>query len=295
MSILKKIFFKNSTLLIICIATTVALQSCKKQEMAQWRGINRLGQYNETKISEAWPENGPEMVWFAEGLGKGFAAPVILNDKIFVNGEIDSISYLFAFDTQGNMLWKSPNGPEFMGEGFSSTYPGSRSAPSVIEGLVYATSGTGRIACFEAITGKEIWAVDIIEQLGGSKNEFGYTESVVVDNKKVYCFPGGEKINMAALDRLTGEIVWASEALRDTFAYCSPIKITLASRDVLVTTSRHYLFAVDCETGEALGRYFLEGYEYDGEHCNSPVFTDGFIYFIANDEKRERCSQTCII
>ena len=28
----------------------------------------------------------------------------------------------------------------------------------------------------------------------------------------------------------------------------------------------------------------MEGYEIDGEHCNSPVYSDGHIYFIGNDE-----------
>ncbi|MBN1819311.1 MAG: PQQ-like beta-propeller repeat protein [Prolixibacteraceae bacterium] len=274
---------KNSHLLIFIFIIVVFNQSCKKQEMSQWRGVDRFGHYDDVQIADEWPENGPEMLWVTEGIGNGFAAPVILNDIIFVNGEIDSISYLFAFDLNGNLLWKSPNGPEFMGEGFSSTYPGARSAPTVIKDLVYTSSGMGRIACFDANTGDEVWAVDLVKELGGTDNYFGYSESVVVDDQKVYCFPGGNKNNVAAFDRLTGNIVWTSEALRDTFAYCSPIQVDLGSKKVWITTSRHHLFSVDCETGEVLGTYTLEGYEYDGEHCNSPVYSDGFIYFIAND------------
>ena len=61
--------------------------------------------------------------------------------------------------------------------------------------------------------------------------------------------------------------------------------VDLPTRKILITHSRHYLYAVDCSNGEALGSYDLEGYEWDGEHCNSPVYSDGFIYFIGNDEK----------
>jgi outer membrane protein assembly factor BamB len=32
-----------------------------------------------------------------------------------------------------------------------------------------------------------------------------------------------------------------------------------------------------------LSSYRLEGYEYDGEHCNTPVWSNGYIYFVAND------------
>ncbi|WP_167608249.1 PQQ-binding-like beta-propeller repeat protein [Maribellus sediminis] len=279
----------QKTLLLLLISSLGAgfLYSCatkSRSEIAEWRGPNRSGIYNEDNLLDEWPEEGPELLWVFEGLGKGFAAPSILNDRIFVNGEKDSSSFLFALDLEGNMLWKAPNGREFMGEGFSSSYPGARSTPTVIGDLVYATSGNGRIACFESATGNEKWAVDVLQDFNSNVPYFGYTESVVVNNDKVYCFAGGPKTNMAALNRFTGETVWSSEAMKDTFSYCSPILVPLESGNALVTHSRHNLYAVACSTGETMGSYFLEGFEYDGEHCNSPVYSDGFIYFIGNDE-----------
>lgn len=263
------------------------LHSCdtkSKIETAEWRGPNRSGNYNENNLLNVWPEEGPELLWVFEGLGKGFAAPSILNNQIFVNGEKDSSSVLFALDIEGNLLWKAPNGKEFMGEGYSSSYPGARSTPTVIGDLVYTSSGHGRIACFETATGSEKWAVNIIENFESNVPYFGYSESVVVNEDKVYCFAGGPNTNMAALNRFTGETVWSSEAMKDTFSYCSPILVQLESGNVLVTHSRHNLYAIDCSNGKVLGSYFLEGFEYDGEHCNSPVYSNGYVYFIGNDE-----------
>jgi len=40
---------------------------------------------------------------------------------------------------------------------------------------------------------------------------------------------------------------------------------------------------VDRSNGELLSSYVLEGYEYDGEHCNTAVYSNGYIYFVAND------------
>lgn len=281
---MNKIKFYAVKRLFILIMVSLVILSCG-QEIAQWRGTNRNGIYNETNLLNEWTENGPELLWVAEGLGKGFASPAILNNKIFINGEQDSSSFLFAFDLQGNLLWKSSNGKEFMGEGFSSTYPGARSTPTVINNLVYTSSGRGRIACFESSTGEEKWAVDIIKDLGGRASEFGYSESVVVDDEKVYCFPGGAETNMAALDRFTGKTIWSSELQKDTFSYCSPILVNLPTRQILISHSRHNIYTVDCSNGELLGSYELVGYEYDGEHCNTPVYADGFVWFIGNDEK----------
>ncbi|MDB4582573.1 PQQ-like beta-propeller repeat protein [Draconibacterium sp.] len=281
--------FKQSQIIVafslIVFVLTVSCKQNSKPEVAQWRGPDRSGTYNETNLLNEWPENGPELLWMSEGIGKGYAAPAVLNDKIFINGEQDSSSFLFAFDLNGKLLWKSPNGKEFMGEGFSATYPGSRSTPTVVDDLVYTTSGTGRVACFETTTGAEKWAIHNVKDLGGSDNMFGYSESVVVDDNKVYCFTGGAKNNMVALDRYTGDIIWSSAAMKDTFSYCSPVLVELPEHKVLVTHSRHNLYAVDCENGKALGAYKIVGYEYDGEHCNSPLYDNGNIYFIGNEKE----------
>jgi outer membrane protein assembly factor BamB len=269
-----------------CIALSLVIfgltQSCKN-EVAQWRGPDRNGIYQETGLLDQWPEEGPEMLWIYKGIGRGFAAPAVTKEKIFVNGEQEGKGYLFALDLDGNLLWKSPNGDEFLGEGFSSTYPGARSTPTVMGNLVYTTSGKGRIACFEASSGTEKWAISIVDDLGGEAGYFGYSESVALDKDHVYCFPGGTETNLAALDRFTGKTVWSSEALRDTFAYGSPVLVDLPALKILITTSWHHLFAVDQSSGKLLGSYELEGDIVDGEHCNTPVYADGYIYFVSND------------
>lgn len=281
----------NSYLLIIALVLFLFASSCTpktekdvKLEIAQWRGDNRDGIYDETGLLTEWTEDGPELLWVYKGIGKGYAAPSILNDKIFVNGEQDSSSFLFAFDLQGNLLWKSPNGREFMGDGFSATYPGSRSTPTVVNDLVYTSSGEGRLACFEAETGIEKWAVNIIKDFGSSVPEFGYSESVAVDENKVYCFPGGAEHNTVALDRFTGDIIWSNKAMQDTFSYCSPLLVQLPQQKVLITHSRHFLYALDTDNGNVLGSYLIDDYKYDGEHCNSPLYSDGNIYFIGNEK-----------
>ena len=269
-----------------CIALSLVIlgltHGCKN-DVAQWRGPDRNGIYQETGLLDQWPGDGPELLWIFKGTGLGFASPAVTEDKLFINGEHEGKSYLFALGPEGDLLWKSPNGDEFLGEGFSSTYPGARSTPTVMGNLVYTSSGKGRIACFEASSGIEKWAISIVDDLGGEVGYFGYSESVAVDKDHVYCFPGGTDTNLAALDRFTGKTVWSSEALRDTFAYGSPVLLDLPARQILITTSRHHLISMDRSNGELLASYKLEGYEVDGEHCNTPVYDDGHIYFVSND------------
>lgn len=272
-------------LTILCACSSEKTLQQPEPEIAQWRGDMRDGVYHETGLLNEWPENGPEMLWSFEGIGKGYASPAILNDRIFVNGEQDSTSFLFCFDMKGKLLWKSPNGREFMGEGFSATYPGSRSTPTVVDNLVYTTSGKGRIACFDANNGEEQWAIHIVKDLGGLDSYFGYSESLVVDGNKVYCFPGGEKNNTVALDRFTGEKIWSNKAMQDTFSYCSPVLVQLNDKKVLLTHSRHFLYTLDAANGSILGQELIDHYQYDGEHCNTPLYADGSVFFIGNEKE----------
>lgn len=272
--------------IIISILTLLTNLGCTREKIekrAQWRGANRDGIFHETELLDHWPENGPELLWVFEGLGLGYAAPAVSSGGLYINGEHEGKSYLFALDLEGKLRWKSPNGKEFLGEGFSSSYPGARSTPTVYGNLVYATSGEGQIGCFEASSGKELWSVNIVEDLEGILGYFGYSESVGVDENFVYCFPGGAGNNLAALDRHNGQVSWTQSALRDTFAYGSPVLIDLPERRILMTTSRHHLFTLDRSNGNLLASYQLEGFEYDGEHCNTPVYSDGLIYYVAND------------
>lgn len=40
-------------------------------EWMQWRGPNHDGVSTETGLLEAWPEDGPKLLWRAENLGDG--------------------------------------------------------------------------------------------------------------------------------------------------------------------------------------------------------------------------------
>ncbi len=272
---------KRPTIVFLLVILGMS-QGCK-YDMAQWRGPERNGIFQESGLLEQWPDEGPELLWTYEGLGRGYAAPAVMGDKLFVNGELEGKAFLFVIDTDGKLLWKSPNGEEFLGEGFSSTYPGARSTPTVMGKLVYTSSGHGRIACFNTSSGGEKWALSIVDDLGGEVGYFGYSESLAMDEDHVYCFPGGTETNFAAIKRFNGKIAWASEALKDTFAYGSPVLVDLPQREILITSSRHHIFSLDRKSGELLGSYGLENYEYDGEHCNSVIYEDGHVYFVAND------------
>jgi outer membrane protein assembly factor BamB len=271
----------NFKLVVIFIILNIGC-SIKAQNISQWRGPNRDGIFENEQLLKTWPDKGPDLLWFNDNVGDGYGSPSVNSGVLFINGGIDSISYLFAFDLKGKLLWKSPNGKEFVGNGYGSQFPGSRSTPTVYDDLVYTCSGLGRIACFEKQTGKEKWAVDMDKDLNGFMNYFGYSESVLVDKDNVYCIPGGGLNFAIALNRFTGQKVWTSKAFNDTIAYCSPMLVNLPAKKLMVTFTCHYILGFDAGNGDLLWTQKQENVKYK-QQCNTPVYSNGYLYYVAGD------------
>jgi outer membrane protein assembly factor BamB len=267
----------NLRKLLYCIAFLLMVGTIGyAQEVLEWRGVDRRGIYQESNLLKSWPAEGPKLLWEYPNLGNGYGSPVITASTIFVNGEIDTISYLFALDATGKFLWKSKIGHEW-----TLSYPGARTTPTVVGDLVYATAGYGTVACFEAKTGKEKWSVDMIKDFHGRIPRFGFSESVLVEGENVYCSPGSADTNTVALNRFTGKITWICKGVGEETSYCSPLLIKLPKRNILVTFSKSTLLGIDTKDGKLLWSHKQAG---EGDvQVNTPLFENGFIYYIAGN------------
>jgi len=264
---------KNYYLLILALILSIHLDSLG-QEVLQWRGADRSGNYPGTNLLKSWPEGGPALLWEFDGLGNGYGSPVITSKNIFINGEIDTVNYLFALDLSGKLVWKSKIGKEWI-----LNYPGSRSTPTIVDDLIYVTSGWGKVACLETQTGKERWSVDMIDNFNGQITRFGFAESVLVEGNKVFCSPGNADTNIVALDRFTGNIVWISKGTSEMTSYTSPMLIKLPQRNILVTFSKTTMLGIDIRDGNLLWSYVQEGQDIDCQ-CNTPFYENGLIYCV---------------
>ncbi len=259
------------------------VSTSQRKKVYEWRGDNRSGIYNEDGFLKSWPEEGPELVWEYEGIGNGYGSPVFTPENMYILGEIDEGAYLFAFDLEGKLLWKREFGNEF-----SKEYGGSRSTPTIVDDLIYAISGEGILCCFDRDSGEVKWSVNMINDLNGTYPQFGYSESVVIEDEKVFCTPGGKVSNVVALNRFTGEVIWISEGSGETHAYHSPQIIKLHDRNVHVCFTAYELMGHDTKTGKLLWmhrqNYVKPSKRVEGNdeaHSNTVIYEDGYIYYAA--------------
>lgn len=245
----------------------------------QWRGPKRDGRSAETGLAKQWPEAGPPLLWHVDGIGDGYASAAIAGGAVYVTGMVQNEGRLTALDLDGNRLWQVPYGREW-----HRARRGSRSTPTVLDGRVYLVSAFGEVGCFDAATGARLWQVDATRRFGSRQLDFGYAESLVVDDRYVYVTPGGVRASVVALDRDTGETRWIAQGLDEAAAYCSPLLFEHGGRDILTTHLAASFVGIEADTGVLLWRHPYDDYHarperrFHTDHPNTPLFHDGGLF-----------------
>lgn len=247
-------------------ATGPQLLASPEPGWSQWRGPRRDAICDETGLLPSWPDAGPPLLWKTNGAGQGYSAPIISGGRMFLAGEFDEDLQILAFDLQGRKLWTATNGQSWKGP-----YPGARASCTLSEGRLYHMNAHGRVACFDADTGREVWAFNMFERFGGKNITWATSENLLVDGPRLILTPGGSRAVMAAVDKRTGATVWMTEPLRlgkspniaqqrlsepegaiDSCSYSSPILFSFNGRRQIVNCSLRHAFGVDADTGKLL-------------------------------------------
>ncbi len=254
---------------------------------ADWptfRGADRTAVAPDTDLLKRWPEGGPPLLWKTTGAGRGYASVAIAGDKIFTLGDNlsaapDANEYLSCFDREtGRRLWIAPTGEPW--NNGQESWQGSRSTPTVADGIVYVITPHGRLIGCVAETGQVGKVIDLKAAFGGKKGDsWGYSESVLIDGDQLVCTPGGEQATMVALDRKTGQPRWTCSFPGDRGAGHASIVISeVGGTRVYVQTTASGAFGVDAETGRLLWSYPIDK---TTAVIPTPIVRDDLVYIVA--------------
>ena len=240
----------------------------------QWRGPRRDGISPATGLAKSWPAEGPRLLWKKSGLGVGWSAPIIVDQRLYITGDVNDELLVFALDLSGQELWRTANGKSWTG-----SYPGARASCCYSAGRIYHLNAHGRLACLEAANGKSVWTVEVLQRFGGENITWALSENLLVDGQRVIVTPGGTRGLMAALDKTSGETIWATPALPDErTSHSSPVLFEYAGRRILASCSAAHGFAADAETGALLWTVPLKNPH--GVNVSTPIYAEGRIYFV---------------
>ncbi|MBX7255748.1 MAG: PQQ-binding-like beta-propeller repeat protein [Candidatus Hydrogenedentes bacterium] len=264
----------------MCVAGVLVLMvtAAYAGDSPQFRGPHRDGNFDETGLLKTWPEGGPAKAWVATGLGRGFSSASVVGEKIYVTGMLDDkTGYVFVLNNDGVIEKKIPFGPETE----EKQAPGTRSTPTIDGDRLYVISGLGLLCCIDLVKGEKMWDVNVLERFGAENNIWNVAESVLVDGNRIICTPGGKDGLLVALDKMTGETIWATKGPEDKTSYCSPTIIVHNGRRIVTTALGLHFIGADAETGALLWS-FAQKAPYD-IHGVTPIYKDGLLYYVAGD------------
>jgi len=239
------------------------------QEISQWRGPNRDGIFPETNLLKQWPDGGPKLLWKYDKLGAGYSSPAVTSTRIYETGIVDSIGYVLCFDHSGKLLWRKPLGRDYTGE-----WPGVYSTPVICGDLGYLVNGLGGLYCFSAVNGDVVWKRNIVNDYKGQKAPSGFLDNLIVDGEKLYCTPGGKGMNVVALNRRNGGLVWASGGDTIVDAYCTPILVENDGKKYFIYQTARLIIALETDNGKLAWKHKKRGRSMP----NTPVYQNGYLF-----------------
>ena len=255
---------------VLPLILAIAARSASAVDWPQFHGPNRDNKSTDTGLLKTWPEGGPSRIWETAGIGEGYSTVAIAGQRIYTTGAIDENCVITALDVEGNKVWTRKNG-----KAWDRSYPGTRSTPTITDGLLYHLSGIGNLICLEADSGELVWSANILEEFNGRNITWGLAESPLVIGDQAICTPGGEEVSMVALDRRTGEVVWKCTGAGDRPGYASPILVEHQGLRLIVTAMSESIVGVRASDGKLLWRYPHKVYA--DENITTPLFHDGFL------------------
>jgi outer membrane protein assembly factor BamB len=213
-----------------------------------------------------------------DGIGTGWSSPVTNGKAIYVTGKKDTIEYLTSIDFTGKINWQVPFGIRW-----PNAYPDSRCTPTLEGNKVYVQSGTGRISCFDALTGKLIWSVEVDKIFKCFYDIYGTAEAPLIVDNKVISSPMGTVASVVALDKNTGKVIWQSKPVYGRRSFASPILYQYKNFKYILTQSNEELIAVNAENGQVMWtwqRFKGRPEKHFGWNTivNTPIFKDDEIY-----------------
>jgi outer membrane protein assembly factor BamB len=244
----------------------------------QFRGPQRNGVSAETGLLKEWPKDGPKLAWSFKNAGLGFSSMALIDGKLYTLGSRGDDEIVLALDAlKGTELWTARIRPVVNAPDNLQWGDGPRATPTIDGKHLYALGSQGDLVCLDisAAAPKEVWRKNLVKDFGGEMmSGWGYSESPLVDGKLLIVTPGGEQGTLAALDKVTGAVVWRSKELKQLAPYTSVTAADINGVPQYIQSSY-----VDEKEGGYLNGFAAK----DGKLLWSQRIHKGHLYLIASN------------
>ncbi|MDD9975141.1 MAG: PQQ-binding-like beta-propeller repeat protein [Candidatus Poribacteria bacterium] len=295
---------KRIAILTICIFALAAVVVLASQPVGfeknwhHWRGPHATGAAVDANPPTTWSET-ENIRWKIAIPGTGHAAPIIWEDKIFIQTAIEvkanesegddnpfggffggNKEPLYKFDllainrSDGSILWQKTLREIQPHEGTHGDATYASNSPVTDGEHIYAYFGSRGLYCVDMM-GNVKWEKDIGTMY--KRNTFGEGSSPVLHGNTLVIQQDHEGDSfITALDKRTGDVLWKTDRDERT-TWSSPVVVEHDGKAQVITTGTNRVRSYDLETGKLL-------WDGDGLTANSipsPVAAEGFVYLMS--------------
>lgn len=266
---------------IVSVAVCVHSLAVFAADWKMFHGTDAENTSTETGLLSKWEPDGPPLFWVAENIGDGLAgysSVTIADEKILTAGNLDAKTVVYCLEeSTGKTIWRYENGPGWTDGGL---FPGARSTPTIDGDRVYDLSPFGHLVCLDLNTGDLRWQRNILTDFEAQNITWGLAESVLIDGDRLICTPGGTKGTVVALNKMTGETVWASTGTPDhKTGYTTPRIIEKDGLRILLTMDGEGLLGVRAENGTFL--FHVPHRQYSFVNVTTPLLRNDLLLISA--------------
>ena len=181
----------------------------------------------DTGLLKEWPADGPKQAWVFEDAGMGYSGFAVVDGKLYTMGTKGTEVHMVCVNTaDGSGVWSTSFANDDS-KGYNAGWGnGPRGTPTYSDGKVYGLGPKGVLVCINASDGSKVWDKDLIRDFGGKPGSWGFSESPLVDGNKLIVAPGGDQAGVVALDKNTGEVIWAANEVKPGKAEYATIVIS---------------------------------------------------------------------
>ncbi len=242
-----KNYMLNLALLMLCLCLPLVVFAA---DWPQFRGPQASGIAPDQGINKNWAQRPPQKLWEVALGDDGYAGPAVAGGKVYIIDHQGAQDVVRALDlATGQEIWRfSYADTAEENNGFA------RSTPLISEGKVYTFSRLGSIHCLDAETGAKLWSRNIQTDFGGQKPGHEYCMSPIVDGHRLILCPGGNNAAVVALDKNTGQTIWAGGG-SDIPGYATPVVAEILGAKQYVVFTGVSLIGVAVDSGQLLWRF----------------------------------------
>ena len=228
-------------------------------------------------LADSWPRGGPPILW-SRPLGKGYSGIVYHRGVLFTiyrNRGEDVV--LAARADDGATIWEYRY-PFNRYEASDLQYgSGPNATPLILEDRVITLGFDGALNAMELRTGRLLWSLNLVSDLGGQILDFGNASSPIPYGDAVIVLVGGTTQAVVALDPADGSVIWRSGPGR--ISYGTPLVIEVDGQDQLVYQSENEIIGLDPGNGSRLWSH--PSYNVNRDNISPPIWGDDGLLWTA--------------